>query len=202
MSNEPSVKTTSVLRIILNTILPVMLGVFLGLWANNWNEGRQKRALEKQVLQKIEQDIIANKNQLEEVIDYHKSLSDSVQIFYQKLSRADLLKPIYEMKTKQGFFWRGTRTGPLRDAGYQTSIVSGVLADLDFELVSLLSEVHREQENYEKLSAMYTESAINKNSQSKVIDYISFAEFFSIDISITEEKLINLYNIALKELQK
>ena len=202
MSNQSSAKKTSVLSIILTTILPVMLGVFLGLWANNWNEGRKKRTLETQVLQKIEQDIIANKKQLEDVLGYHKALGDSVQSLYQKISSADLLKPIYEFKSEQDFFWRGTRTGPLRDAGYQTAIVSGILADLDFEMVSLLSEVNRVQENYEKISSMYTESAINKNSQSKVIDYISFTEFFSYDISITEEELINLYDITLKELQK
>ena len=202
MSQQSNSSKTSFLKTILNTILPVMLGVFLGLWANNWNEERQSKSLETEVLQKIEQDIKANKQQIEEVLDYHKSLKDSVRTFYSTMSKQELLQPFHEVSMQQDFFWRGTRTAPLRDASYQTAIVSGVLAKLDFEMVSLLSEINQGQKNYEKLSSIYTESAINKTTEMKVMDYLSFAEFFSYDITSIEEKLLNLYDIALKELEK
>lgn len=203
MSESINSPKTSILKAIVATILPVMLGVFLGLWANNWNEGRKSKSLETEVIQKIAQDIKANKQQLEEVFDYHKSLSDSTHMYYREMSNQDLEKSFFDfMSGGEGFFWRGTRTAPLRDAGYQTAVVSGVLAKLDFKMVALLSEVNQAQKNYEKLSSMYTESAINKTSQMKVVDYLSFAEFFSYDISAIEEKLINLYDITLKELEK
>ena len=59
-----------------------------------------------------------------------------------------LFKSAYELEGDGPTFWRGTRSGNLRDAGYQTAIVSGVLADMDFELVSLFSESDRAQSSY------------------------------------------------------
>lgn len=181
-------------------MLPVMLGVFLGLWANNWNEDRQLKKLETKVLQKIKQDIESNREQLTSVIEYHESLADSANAIIKKIDKKLLFKSAYEIGDDSPTFWRGTRTGNLRDAGYQTAIVSGVLADMDFELVSIFSEIDRAQSSYSLMSNNYLQTIINQNSDTKVMDYLVFVMSFSQDISIAEKNLIELYDIALDKM--
>ncbi len=181
-------------------MLPVMLGVFLGLWANNWNETRQLKKLETKVLQKIKQDIESNRENLTNVIEYHKSLADSANSIFARIDQKLLFKTIYEIEDSKPSFWRGTRTGNLRDAGYQTAIVSGTLADMDFELVSLFSEIDRAQSSYSLMANNYLQKVINQNSDAKVMDYLVFVLSFSQDISITEANLIELYDLALAKM--
>ena len=181
-------------------MLPVMLGVFLGLWANNWNEGRQQKKLETKVLQKIKQDIESNRKHLTNVIFYHKSLVDSANAVFATIDQKLLPKSIYELKENRPNFWKGTRTGNLRDAGYQTAIVSGVLAEMDFELVSLFSEIDRVQSSYSLMANNYLQTIINQKSDTKVMDYLVFVISFSTDISILETKLIELYDFALTKM--
>ncbi len=181
-------------------MLPVMLGVFLGLWANNWNEDRKLKQLETKVLQKIKQDIESNQEYLGNVIVYHESLGDSAKAFVTKINPKLLFKPAYEIEEDRPDFWRGTRTGNLRDAGYQTAIVSGVLADMDFELVSLFSEIDRAQSSYSLMANNYLQTIINQNSETKVVDYLAFVMSFSKDISIAERNLIELYDLTLSKM--
>lgn len=181
-------------------MLPVMLGVFLGLWANNWNENRQLKKLEAKVLQKIKQDIESNRAQLENVIEYHQSLADSAQAAFATYDEKLLFKSRYELERSKSNFWRGTRTGNLRDAGYQTAVVSGVLADMDFELVSLFSEIDRAQSSYSLMANNYLQTIINQNAETKVIDYLVLVISFSTDISIAETNLIELYDLALAKM--
>jgi len=181
-------------------MLPVMLGVFLGLWANNWNEGRQLKKLETKVLQKIKQDIASNRAQLRNVIEYHQSLADSAQSAFATYDEKLLFKSRYEVERSKPNFWRGTRTGNLRDAGYQTAIVSGVLADMDFGLVSLLSEIDKAHSSYSLMTNNYLQTIINQTSDTKVIDYLVFLISFSTDVSITEKNLIELYDLALSKM--
>lgn len=181
-------------------MLPVMLGVFLGLWANNWNEARQQKILETKVLQKIKQDLESNRKSLVDVIDYHMSLADSANAVMARIDEKSLFKPIYEIENNRPTFWRGTRTGNLRDAGYQTAIVSGVLADMDFELVSLFSEINRSQSSYSLMANNYLQAIISQNSDSKVMDYFVFLMSFSQDISIAEKNLIELYDLAISKM--
>ncbi|MFK7773809.1 MAG: hypothetical protein AB8F94_16785 [Saprospiraceae bacterium] len=181
-------------------MLPVMLGVFLGLWANNWNEGRQQKKLETKVLQKIKQDIESNRENLANVIEYHESLADSAKAVRIRLDKKLLFKSAYELEGDGPSFWRGTRTGNLRDAGYQTAIVSGVLAEMDFELVSLFSEIDRVQSSYSLMANNYLQTIINQNSDTKVMDYLVFVMSFSQDVSIAEKNLIELYDLALSKM--
>ncbi|MFK8005976.1 MAG: hypothetical protein AB8H03_06380 [Saprospiraceae bacterium] len=181
-------------------MLPVMLGVFLGLWANNWNEDRQQRKLETKVLQKIKKDIESNRENLVDVIEYHESLADSARATIARIDKRFLFKSAYEIEDDNPTFWRGTRTGNLRDAGYQTAIVSGVLADMDFELVSLFSEIDRAQSSYSLMANNYLQTIINQNSDTKVMDYLVFVMSFSQDISIAEKNLIELYDLAMTKM--
>jgi len=181
-------------------MLPVMLGVFLGLWANNWNEDRQQKKLEIQVLEKIKQDIQSNREYLGSVIEYHQSLKDSADAAFKIFDEKILFGSRFEIQQSKSNFWRGTRTGDLRDAGYQTAIVSGVLADMDFELVALLSEIDRAQSSYTLMANNYLQTVINQNSETKVIDYLVFVISFSTDISIAETNLIELYDLVLKKM--
>ena len=181
-------------------MLPVMLGVFLGLWANNWNKDLKQQNLEGKVLQKIKQDIESNWKQLGNVIEYHQSLADSAEATFATFDEKTLFKPRFEVERSKTNFWKGTRTGDLRDAGYQTAIVSGVLADMDFELVSLFSEIDRTQSSYSLMANNYLQTIINQTSDTKVIDYLVFVISFSTDISIAEKNLIKLYDLALEKM--
>ena len=199
MSEINSNENSNFFKSSLLQIIPVMLGVFLGLLANNWNEERQSKQLETKVLQKIKEDISSNKKQLENVLEYHKSLADSAKAIFQIGSLEYLTATRFEARNMKGNnnFWKGTRTGTLRDAGYQTAIVSGALAKMDIELVSTLSEIHKAETHFNQLANNYLQNIINQNSETKVMDYLQFALTFSMDISIAEESLIELYNDAL-----
>lgn len=202
MSENSSNEKPTFLSNALLQIIPVMIGVFLGLWANNWSEDRKQIKMETQVLQRIKQDIESNKKQLENVIDYHRSLSDSVKVIMEKGDFEILQKTRLEIGRDNPYsIWEGTRTGRLRDAGYQTAIVTGVLAELDFEMVSLLSEIHQDELNYANMSNNYLQTAINMDVETRLIDQILFVNSFSIDITYVEEDLIRLYDLTLEKMK-
>lgn len=191
-------KDKSIISSLFWQVLPVMLGVFLGLWANNWNEDRKQEKLQKQVLLKVKEDIESNKVQLENVLEYHEWLGDTATAILNAGDFNILRKSLFEMGRGNPYhIWRGTRTGALRDAGYQTAVVTGILAGLNIELVSLLSEINRSQLNYASMSNNYLQTVINIQTDSKILDQILFASAFSNDISIAEKNLIHLYDLAL-----
>ena len=184
-------------------MLPVMFGVFLGLWASNWNEDRKQEKIQKKVLQKMKQDFESNHNQIFGVVEYHKSLGDSARHILNSGDEKILGMTVFEAGRDNPYYiWGGTRTSPLRDGGYQTAVLTGVLADLDFELVALLSEINQAQLNYNLLSNKYLETVINMKSDVRIIDQILFATFFSNDMNYANQKLIRLYEVAFSKFSK
>ncbi len=183
-------------------MIPIMLGVYFGIIAGNWNESQKKIALGHQLLEKIEADILSNQAQIQNVIEYHHTLRDTSWKAFRELPKELLNTPMTEIPDTINWFWRGTKTSTLKNAAYQTAIVSGVLADMDLELVSLLSAIDKEQKNYENVGALYVETIINMSTRAPLADYVSFTTFFSGDIVYIEEKLLKMYEevlVVLKE---
>ena len=188
------------IKSILFQILPVMLGVYLGLLANNWNEEKKSRRLEQQILIKIKAEIEGNKKQIEANFDYHKMLLDTATAFYQTGDIETFLAPAY--KSGQSNFWRGTRTSRLKSSAYQASISSGVFANLDIDLITLLSELYAVQEDYAKMSNLYLQKVIDLTPESSVFTYLSFVRSFSQDIYYQEKSLLKLDKTVLEKLKE
>jgi hypothetical protein len=161
-------------------MIPVMLGVYLGIVAGNWNADKQHTQLKAQVLEKINTEVKSNKKRVENAIIYHKQLSDSVKIAFATIPPELLKLSVTELPdTIAQVFWQGTRTGTLKNSGYQTALATDVLANLDVNIVSLLADIESQQRNYEEVGSTYVNTIINKGGDTKLIDFLNFIKFFS-----------------------
>lgn len=185
-------------------MIPVMLGVYLGIFAGNCNEAQQQAQLKTQIIQKIKGEIEANHQQITEALNYHEQLKDSIELFIKTTPKELMQKPVYQIEDKnfRRYYWRGTRTSPLKSTGYETAIVTGVLVEMDLDLVSSLANIQSQQKKYQEMSASYLSVLISKGGTDILMDYASFVSFFSTDIVYSERELLEMYEETLKLIEK
>lgn len=63
----------------------IVLGVLLGMAVNEWRINRSNEALAERSLEQIKAEIIYNQEQIERIVEYHSSLSDSMMSLANKV---------------------------------------------------------------------------------------------------------------------
>ncbi|MCR9286028.1 MAG: hypothetical protein NXI23_01415 [Bacteroidetes bacterium] len=179
------------LKTICIQVFPVMIGVYLGLVANNWNEENKEQALQNRLLESMNKELIANEKNVEKLLIYHKGLLDSIRTYQKKYS----LKEQLELSPDQFMsnVWRGTKVGSLKNAAYQTAMVTGALAGLDIDLAIQLSEVDLVQKDYSAIGEKYLNSLIQMDTGANLQTTLQFISPFCFDIISFEEALLRLY---------
>lgn len=177
----------------LTLFLPVMLGVYLGLLANNWNESKKDEKLSNQVLKSIASELNFNKKELKSSIDYYTLLRDSTSFL------------ISEKKEFQSFsFWKGLNPPLLRNSAYQTGINTGVLSNINIQLLEQLSNTYNIQADLKEQTQMYVNSVTNKIGTSDFNNkkYMEILFNFSFDQIVTEEQLLKELELTNKLIKR
>ncbi len=143
-------------------VMPVMLGVYLGLLANNWNINKKERQLTEKVLKNLEQEVKSNKEEIRKSISYFKQLRDSTESY---LKRGESTNPT------QFSFWQGLNPPLLRSSSFESASITGVLTNLDLELLEQLSGTYHLQEDIIDQSRTYVHSVMSKIGTKEMSNY-------------------------------
>lgn len=174
-------------------IIPVMIGVYLGLLASNWADDRKMKSQTELLRTNLVAEIRANKDRIEEVIDYHEMLRDSSR-YYSAIDKLE----------REPNFFSGIRTSLLTNNAFETGIQTGLINGLTFEEIQFLNKVYTIQSNYSDFSKLMLSGLITMDSRENEQASTKIYRFLSIgmtDIVIKENELLQEYEILLNELK-
>lgn len=188
-------KLINLLKITFVQILPIMIGVYLGLVANNWNENQKAEELQNRLLESMKKELKANQKNIEHLLEYHQSLLDSTNAYSERYT----IEELNELSAENFMtsVWRGTKVGTLKNATYQTAMVTGALADMDIDLAIQLSEIDLIQKDYSATGDKYLNSLIQMDSGESLQSTLIFIFSFTMDITSFEKALLKLYEQTL-----
>jgi hypothetical protein len=173
-------------------IIPIMIGVYLGFVISNWQDSQKRNTQSKVLIENIKMEIETNKSTIERVIDYHKMLRDSTRYY----SNAETVST---MPT----FFQGTRTQQFSSSAYNTGIQTGIINELPLNNIQLLNKVYNFQEFSNDYSKMLMNGLITMDFSEDQASLKRIANYLSVtmtDIVIQEERLLELYDETLKNL--
>lgn len=182
------------LKDFLQRFLPVLLGVYLGFILSNWNESRSKKHQAKILVENITKEIETNQNRLSQIIDYHTLLRDSVTYHMEHLSSFATEKPSY---------FKGLRTFPLIGSAYQTGNQTGIINELDINLILELNQLYTYQNDYNDYIKMIIQGFTNKEFSDDGTATYQIVHFLSItlaDLVIKEKDLLLIYQSIQEKL--
>lgn len=128
----------------------VVLGVLLALAANNWRDDYNKQQRAELALSSIIEEINANRTAVDEAILYHTALMDTL---YKHMGRYGVTS---ENRPGMDVFAGGfvNPAEPLSRA-WETANATGVIENMPYEQVLLISSVYKHQDQYEVLSTTF-----------------------------------------------
>ncbi|MEM8486107.1 MAG: hypothetical protein AAF564_11195 [Bacteroidota bacterium] len=128
----------------------VVLGVFLALAVNNWRDDYNKQQRAEVALKSIIEEIDVNRIAVNEAILYHTGLMDTLYKHMRAYGVAAENKPGMDVFTG-GFV---NPAEPLSRA-WETANATGVVENMPYTQVLLISNVYKYQEQYEVLSTTF-----------------------------------------------
>lgn len=173
-------KVKKILYDIVILVMPVMLGVYLGLLANNWNEAKKEKQQTQKILNNLIREIDHNYEVTQESLFYFKQLRDSIYYLSDKT-----------IPPSRFSFWKGLNPPLLKRSSFESATLSGILANLDFEIIEELSTVYGLQDDLKEQSNTYIYSITNKIGSSEFDNhkYLIILENYSHDQISSEEVL-------------
>lgn len=124
-------------------MLPVMLGVYLGFALNNYGENRKLAQQITTYKQMLSNEITGNLEQVEGVLEYHEKLKTE---FQEILNSEEVLKEF------QSYKFKGIRPGMVNRSAYETGLQTGIIQELDLELVQRVNQLYTYQSKYTKMN--------------------------------------------------
>ncbi|MEW7290640.1 hypothetical protein [Aquimarina sp. 2304DJ70-9] len=172
-------------------IIPVMIGVYLGFVVSSWSERREQNSKKKILAENIISEIKENKNNVLEVVEYHKMLRDSSRYYLNS-----------DITTTASFF-RGINTPSLVNSAYETGIQTGLLNELSIDRIQSLNRVYKTQNTIDNFTNIMLTGLVSmdlgkdKKSTKKILNFLSIT---MEDVALLENQLINDYNHVLNNM--
>jgi hypothetical protein len=167
----------------------ISLGVFLALLADQWREDRQMRALAASSLRGFRSEIVANREKVVAVKDYHVALLGSLRTY---LAADDDARP------KVGVTIRGIQPVFFDQTAWDLAMGTQSLAHLDQGVASSLSRIYGLQRTYHEqtrgiMQAVYLRP-LDEN-------YSGLASYYG-DVVLWEPALIRMYDEVLPRIDR
>ncbi|MEP2025958.1 MAG: hypothetical protein ABJH98_14385 [Reichenbachiella sp.] len=169
-------------------IIIVIFGVFLGLLLNEWNSGRKDRNRQKVILSHIIKELKSHKNQLNRVIPYHGSMTQTADSILSKSTEEELTKPfIWNGAWSKIPKWQGLQLFPLRTPTYESAKFSEVLSGMDSELLESITGYYESVHTYNSFCNGLTQQVFQINSKTEYVDALLLIMIIKGDILGTEK---------------
>jgi hypothetical protein len=168
----------------------VVIGILIALQINNWNEWRNDRLKETQILLSLKEDFQANVIELEETIE---SLNQNIEWERSKLSYSGMNESALTPEIKDTIRWTGFVRSDLID-GTLTSVLNSEKLELisDESLKRLLTAYPSFLTKYKKQEVLIENYVLNE--QRPIFrKYISLAEVLSDENPINQKIKKNVF---------
>ncbi len=174
----------------------IFLSVFLAAWVGNWNETRKEQEKQRDFIRLLKNEIALNQKSIEKSQMYHKKLkkiSDSLEISSYTFSKVkkQSLNDFGGMSKIP--VWNGTGIQPLSFAVYETGISSGILTNLDLDLLIRVNKMHLIEKEYMKVSENLTQKLLSITPETKMQDIFFLLGILGNDMYWFEKSLLNSY---------
>lgn len=182
-------------------IILIILGVLLGIMANEWREGRARSVEARRGLAAIATEIRGNRSQVDQVLDLHEALLDSLQGLLRRMTAAGTT-PDFQALTG---VWSGGYPMPLLEtANWEAANSTGISGELDFSLtrglVRYYSLVSFCQDKLDRIGEnLYVATNIDPDHRHGLILAITLT---TNDIIIQEKRLLEISDKLLEQLPR
>lgn len=186
-------KLLKVGREILVQIIPVAIGVYLGLIVNDWNNNRITRERKIHSRELIAQEIEVNKAKVEEGLQYHLMLLDSLNRLIEKEA----------VRFKDLGFWQGVRTPTLYSGAYQSATLSNTINSFSIKEIHSIVETYSIQKKYDDMNMIAMQGLIQQDfyNEENLKETLVFLRILLTDLSYSEKNLLASYEQTLNVLE-
>lgn len=182
----------------------VAFGVVLGLYLSERNAKNKTDQNTKETLTYIVEELKANKTELENALEYHKSLSVEFDSIARSMQPSDFEEIYYKSKKFRHFWlpgWKGVGTAKIKTVVYESAKLSGVLQEINIKTIQQIAGTYQWLEDYQKISRIAEDQLLQIDADTKVADVLRVFELLKYDISTYEKSLSGTLKIAAKELE-
>ena len=183
-------------------LIPVAIGVYIGIVAGNWNEQRNHRKNQQELLTNIAKELESNKKKLDRAYTYHHALWEKLDSIFEYAPAEQLDKPFFD---NYGFQiipgWTGVNIPTLETSVFETGIISNLISGMDFETVNRISKIYNYQKQYKEVLRPFTERIINVNNQSTTREMLTALLFLGSDVKEMEKSMSNNMEKMIKDLK-
>jgi hypothetical protein len=181
-------------RLTLESVL-IVLSILLAFALNGWWEGRQQARLATRALASFEAEIGQNRARLQEVMPYHARLREQ----FSALGASGSVRSFEDLRRVEGF--TGFRPAFLTTTAWRSSLASGALTHLDYEILTALSELYTLQEGFSARSDPTHLIGVGAFSEANIESTVISAAAYLGDVTYGAQELLQMYDAVLERLQ-
>ena len=183
----------SIFKILLEVML-ISVGVFLGLAGEQWRENARRRELAERTLQRFRAEIVANRQAVVDVRDYHVALKDDLE----KYLAADPAK----RKDVNVRFTKGFSPANLSHTAWDLALANQTLAYIESDLGFTLSDLYRTQERLMAMTMGLTQAMYINPPNEDLTRFIASVYVYYGDATLIEPQLVKAYDAILPRIDK
>jgi hypothetical protein len=168
----------------------VVGSILMALAVDEWSQNREFAELADQSLGIFEREILLNQARLADVVPYHTGIRDLLGQMRQIPDRQMDVRSIME----------GLTPPVMLNTAWETSLATGALTHMDFEVVSALSLTYSIQDGFENRSRLQRPrfSAPDVLTQAQTLDQVDQAYEYVAALTRDEVELLTVFNQALE----
>jgi len=182
-------------RVVFESLL-IVVSILLALALDEWQEDLEIEELVDRSVQSFEQEVRRNKMRVEDVAPYHIGLQEILT----RLDEGEGVKSLMEYRN----IMEGFQPTLLLRTAWDTSVATGALSRMDYELVAALSQTYDAQNRFNELysigsNAILTSARLNvENLDLSIYNAIRFMS----EVTAAEAHLEAVYEVTLDLIQE
>jgi hypothetical protein len=181
----------SIFKILLEVIL-ISVGVFFGLAGEQWRENARHRELAEGTLQRFRTEIVANRQAVVDVRDYHVALEDDLKRY---LAAAPAQRKDVNVRMTKGF-----SPANLSHTAWDLALATQSLAYVESDLGFALSDLYRTQERLMAMTMGLTQAMYINPPNDDLTRFIAAVYVYYGDATLIEPQLVKAYDALLPRL--
>ena len=182
-------------RVVFESLL-IVVSILLALTLDEWQDDLEIQELVDRSVQSFEQEVRQNKMRVEDVAPYHIGLQEILT----RLDEGEGVKSLMEYRN----IMEGFQATLLLRTAWDTSVATGALSRMDYELVAALSQTYDAQNRFNELysigrNAILTSARLNvENLDLSIYNAIRFMS----EVTAAEAHLEAVYEVTLDLIQE
>jgi hypothetical protein len=185
------------MRLLAESLL-IVASVLLALAVDEWRESRSDQERLEVALESFERELADNRTRIKESVPYHVVLRDRFNELASGPAPGSLQEAFRSIPEWQGIGLPGTL-----DVAWDAALASQVFPHMDYDLITALARVYRQQRAFERRGAQGSVALEPQNLRPSTLPYtMTSTAIFMEDIVAMEVHLYCMYGRALEAVRE